>query len=696
MAGKLRALLLVISLGAVHAVGQQFTADPYGIPVSTAGGPLAHPFIGGLYNPMHQFLDIDGDGDLDLFLFDVNDGSLMFFRNAGTATQASLHWEKPAFTLPVVNAWFRFADLDGNGLPDLLTAGDSLNTLAWYTNMGTASVPVFTLATPHMRDSLGVAVYVQQQCIPAFADIDGDGDNDLFTLNPGTGTINFYENAGSVQAPLFVFRTAFYQQIQICTGCSRPAELHGQGSMDFSDIDADGDADMLYGDLFDAGLFFYRNIGTLQHAVLDSVTSRFPPAAPVLTAGFNQPTLADIDGDGDRDLFVSVLPPFQGIDNLACYENRGTPSAYDFHLVSKNWVSSVDVGLQSVPALADLDADGDADLLIGGLFGAIALLRNTGTAAAPAFMLEDTAYIADGSRFGYAPALADIDADGDPDLLAGHFGGSIDFYRNDGSPVSPLFVRVPSFFDSIAVGMYAAPALTDADDDGDLDLFVGNGDGRLAFYRNTGSPQTWHFERESTAFQDIDVGDNARPVFVDIDTDGDRDLVVGTAAGTVVLLRNDGPPGAPVFTPVTGAFDMLEPVRESSPAFGDIDADSDPDLMLGSLRGGIQLYRNTAVTSVRQPAPGTVQPDALDQNVPNPFNGTTRITYRVHGSGSGTRVRLAVFDLLGREVAVPVDDVRPDGSYSVAVDAGGLASGTYFYRLEYGSVRETRKLLLVR
>ena len=86
---------------------------------------------------------------------------------------------------------------------------------------------------------------------------------------------------------------------------------------------------------------------------------------------------------------------------------------------------------------------------------------------------------------------------------------------------------------------------------------------------------------------------------------------------------------------------------------------------------------------------------SLAQNYPNPFNPVTTIGYRVSGLGSSW-VRLAVYDILGREVSVLVNERREAGVHEVKFDGAGLASGVYFYRLQAGSFMETKKLLLLR
>ena len=96
----------------------------------------------------------------------------------------------------------------------------------------------------------------------------------------------------------------------------------------------------------------------------------------------------------------------------------------------------------------------------------------------------------------------------------------------------------------------------------------------------------------------------------------------------------------------------------------------------------------TGVEEVR--VPGTY---ALRQNFPNPFNPSTVIPYTL---GSGAHVRLSVVSPLGQEMRVLVDRYQEAGEYHITFDAGGLATGMYFYRLRAGEYTETRRLMLVR
>lgn len=84
---------------------------------------------------------------------------------------------------------------------------------------------------------------------------------------------------------------------------------------------------------------------------------------------------------------------------------------------------------------------------------------------------------------------------------------------------------------------------------------------------------------------------------------------------------------------------------------------------------------------------------ALDQNYPNPFNPTTAISYQLSAVGF---VSLKVYDLLGREVATLVDEVRPAGFYTVRWNASSMPSGVYLYRLQTRDFVQTKKMILLK
>jgi hypothetical protein len=93
------------------------------------------------------------------------------------------------------------------------------------------------------------------------------------------------------------------------------------------------------------------------------------------------------------------------------------------------------------------------------------------------------------------------------------------------------------------------------------------------------------------------------------------------------------------------------------------------------------------------PSPTIPTSITLHQNYPNPFNPSTVISYQLAVAGE---VRLAVYDVLGREVAVLVDEPKAAGNYELTFEAGNLASGVYLYRLEAGGAVQTRRFTLIK
>jgi plastocyanin len=83
----------------------------------------------------------------------------------------------------------------------------------------------------------------------------------------------------------------------------------------------------------------------------------------------------------------------------------------------------------------------------------------------------------------------------------------------------------------------------------------------------------------------------------------------------------------------------------------------------------------------------------LEQNYPNPFNPSTRINYSVP---SASFINLKVFDILGNEVAILVNEEKPAGEYQLEFDASELTGGVYFYQLTSNSFVETKKMILMK
>ncbi|MBE0551165.1 MAG: T9SS type A sorting domain-containing protein [Ignavibacterium sp.] len=91
---------------------------------------------------------------------------------------------------------------------------------------------------------------------------------------------------------------------------------------------------------------------------------------------------------------------------------------------------------------------------------------------------------------------------------------------------------------------------------------------------------------------------------------------------------------------------------------------------------------------------------SLEQNYPNPFNPFTTIKYTIPNvtlsAVEGSRVQLKIFDVLGNEVAILVDEYKPAGKYEIEFNANKLSSGVYYYQLKSGAFVQTRKMILLK
>ncbi len=221
---------------------------------------------------------------------------------------------------------------------------------------------------------------------------------------------------------------------------------------------------------------------------------------------------------------------------------------------------------------------------------------------------------------GATPTFVDIDGDGDRDAFIGNDNGLIKYYRNTGTATAPVFVEqtgAANPLDNTNVGLNAAPSFVDIDGDGDQDVFVGDYYEAIPYYKNLGTATAPNFaEQTINPFIGLNVGSIATPTFVDIDNDGDQDVFIGNRTGTIQYYRNTGTTTAPVFTGQTGAanpFNGVDVGGYAAPTFVDIDNDGDQDAFIGNGIGIIKYYRNTGTTTAPM---FTEQTGAA-----NPFNG---------------------------------------------------------------------------
>ena len=123
----------------------------------TDGALISNPFYGGFNAPRPQFVDIDGDEDSDLFVQE-RPGQLAFFEHVTEGDSSRLVWRTDHYRDLQIGEWYRFADLDQDGVPDLLTE-EPYSHLRAYRNVGSATAPTFELYADTLRTVEGEPIF---------------------------------------------------------------------------------------------------------------------------------------------------------------------------------------------------------------------------------------------------------------------------------------------------------------------------------------------------------------------------------------------------------------------------------------------------------------------------------------------------------------------------------------------------------
>ncbi|MCG8435796.1 MAG: FG-GAP-like repeat-containing protein, partial [Gammaproteobacteria bacterium] len=211
------------------------------------------------------------------------------------------------------------------------------------------------------------------------------------------------------------------------------------------------------------------------------------------------------------------------------------------------------------------------------------------------------------------PAFVDIDNDGDLDMFVGEASGVLTYYENTGNATNPTYTLGTNPFGSTDLGDDSNPTFVDIDNDGDMDAFVGEGSGVMNYFQNTGSASSPVFGSPVTgAFGIPDIGSDSAPTFVDIDNDGDMDLFVGESGGAINYFQNTGSASSASFASgITSPFGLPDPGSDSEITFADMDGDGDLDAIIGEDSGDLNYHENTGTASSPVFASGVLNPFGL-------------------------------------------------------------------------------------
>jgi hypothetical protein len=492
---------------------------------------LNHPFSGGLNKPKVQWIDWDGDNDDDLFILD-QDGYIRYMENISTDDEFKFIIRSSNMFGIYAGGWFHIADFDNDEDLDIVTQSQANSQQASY----------YVNNSGMMEYIENLSVLSDPVMTPTFADIDNDGDLDFFTGNY-VGTVNFYENTGLNQnVPQYTFITNYWQEISIIG----PSLRHGASAIKFIDLDGDFDLDLSWGDYFQQSMYIIWNIGTASNPLMniENVTQQFPQNNPILTTGQNMPSFTDIDGDGDLDLFASVLSGAYGsqwINNFIYYENIGSNNNPYYEHRTDNFLKGIDVLLNSAPEIYDIDSDGDDDLFIGTMVdpsenpwtGRIHFYRNSGDENYPVFELETTEFLGADLGTDLSIVFGDLNSDSFPDAVVGNANGFLKIFVNNGDGSFSFLEDIPN----VDLSGTSTPDLGDLDNDGDLDLIVGESNGNILYFERVDGENiefSLQFNLVETPYL------YTAPELFDVDNDQDLDLLVGTGFDGIKVYENQG------------------------------------------------------------------------------------------------------------------------------------------------------------
>jgi hypothetical protein len=675
---------------------------------------LYNVYSGGQTNTNSDYptlIDLTGDDVLDLVIGGYN--GLRYYHNNGTVTSPDFIPADGIFD--VVNSQIGtdaqpvFIDIDDDGDLDLfvgigesLMGGPTPGITMGFRNTGTSSAPIFTLDNTLVTGipDIGLNSY------PTFADLDNDEDYDLL-FGRDLQTFVYYRNTGTKLSPIWTANTTTFSGVETTTYWKNPT---------FSDLDYDGDFDLVYGT--DGGvLYVYRNIGTVTTPSFQYYPDYFKIIK--LSGGSATVSLKDYDGDGDKDLLSG-----DWLGKFNYFRNDGTPTKPIFNQVTTSF-SNLTVNSYSSPVFVDIEKDNDYDIVSGALNGQVFLyINNNGT-----FVQNTTMFSSIDVGWMSIPSFADLDGDGDLDLLVGgETGSETRYYTNDGNNV---FTINSTTFAGVTFPSYGRPILADFDNDDDYDLTIGDSWGTVKYYRNDGTVNTPVWFRYDAMFTGIEVDQNPHPGFEDLDGDTRKDMIIGEYNGNFTFYKNLF---APIIVPVeltSFSYLILEgkiklewqtatelnnlgfEIQKLSNEFSkwytigfvrgngttsDITdysfIDDSPLLEKNKYRlkqvDYDGAYKFSEEITVDYIIPSSFK---LGQNYPNPFNPSTKISWQ---SPVGSRQTLKIYDALGKEVATLVDEFKPAGTYEVEFDANKLSSGVYFYKLTIDNFSSIKKLLLIK
>ena len=580
--------------------------------VSNYAGPTLNLYISAADIP--ALVDVEGDGDMDILTYHISGEYLQYHQNQSQELYG--HADSLIFILKN-RCWGKYReDVTSNTL--------FLNDTSSYCTDGNVS-------NPELPSNIANKAHAGSTVLAL--DLDQSGVLDLVLGDVAYGNLIRLMNGGTAPNTNSPMVSADYNFPSNTT----PADVQLFPAAYYLDIDFDLKKDLLVAPNAnnvsenENSVWFYKNLATNQAPVFVYQDHDWLQGDMIDHGLGSVPLVYDVNQDGLKDLLVANYFAYKPVLNkearIAYYQNIGTTTAPQLILVDQDFLNlaSSNLGLRLLPAMGDLNGDTKPDIILGRENGQIAFYFNASTGSTPNFQLQSNAILDANNQIIQvplyaAPQLFDFNKDGLLDLIVGHKGGTLYYYKNTGTSSTPVFTLETSVLGGVNVQSngpdgFAVPHLFDFQDT--TYLIVGALDGRLHFYDSISTDPLADFHERSSDFLGLSaqIGAYAAAVIGNLDNDSHLELIVGQDAGGLFLLENE--PGS--------------------------------DLHISEI---------------------TVQPL---QVFPNPTKGKIAIK-GLQGSSSG-----AIYNLLGQKVLV-----FPFISAQEMLDITALELGTYILKLDNG------------